>query len=293
MKKRMFITGSGGMVGYYVESIFDDFKLFLTDIEGDYERLDVTDYKGTQKLISQVKPDVVLHLAATTDVDKCEEDNGWAYKCNRDGTKNVAMACKDCNALMVYISSGSVFSGRLNRPAREADIPDPVNIYGMSKLAGEIEVGSILKRFYIIRTGWMMGGGSSKDKKFIGKIMKRILSGEKNLRIINDRFGSPIYAKDLLMGIKRLLFMDNSGIYHMVNSRSHRCSRYDIALAIKAILKKEDLKIVPVSFGEFSLFAPRSYSEELENFRLKQENLNFMRSWKDALGEYLTEDWDL
>lgn len=291
--KKLFITGSGGMVGHYAKHVFDDFDLMLTDIEGDYERLDVTDDRETEKLISQVRPDIVLHLAAATDVDRCEEDRTWAYKCNRDGTRNVAMACKNCNAIMVYISSGSVFSGKLNRPARESDIPDPVNIYGMSKLAGEREVISILKRFYIVRAGWMMGGGIGKDKKFIGKIMKKILSGEKNLRVINDRFGSPIYAKDLLAGIKRLLSINGYGIYHMVNGNEHRCSRYDITIALKEILKMKDLDVQAFSFDEFTLFAPRSYSEELENFRLEQEGLNFMRPWKDALREYLVEGWGL
>ena len=163
---KIFVTGSSGMVGCYVEHVFNDFDLILTDIAGDCAKLDVRDAKKTEMLISETKPDIVLHLAAMTDVDKCEKDMDLAYECNRIGARNVAIACKKCNATMIYISSGSVFSGRLNKPARETDITDPVNVYGMSKLAGETEVSSILEKFYIIRAGWMMGGGIDKDKKF-------------------------------------------------------------------------------------------------------------------------------
>ena len=267
--------------------------MILTDLEGDHIKLDVGDYKATRKLIMEAKPDIILHLAAATDVDRCEKDKSWAYTCNMEGTKNVAMVAKDCKAFMVYMSTGSVFSGKLNRPARETDIADPVNIYGASKFAGEKEVGSILKDFLIVRAGWVMGGGPAKDKKFVGKIMEKILSGERVLKVINDKFGSPIYAKDLLKGIKELLSLNKYGIYHMVNENAHRCSRYDITKAIKEILKKEGLNIEPVSSDAFSLLAPRALSEELDNFKLKQMGLDFMRPWEAALEEYLKEDWGL
>ena len=293
MKKKMLVTGSGGMVGHYVKSVFGDFDLILTDMVGDYLKLDVTDRKEALALIAKAKPDIVLHLAAATDVDRCQSDKAWAYKQNREGTKNVCLACKRCDATMVYMSSGSVFSGKLNRPARETDAPDPVNEYGVSKLAGEKEVSSSLKKFYITRAGWMMGGGPGKDKKFIGKIMQKIFAGENNLSIINDKFGSPTYAKDLLMGIKKLLGMNIFGIYHIVNKDSDKCSRYDMTMAIKRILKRDDLRVNPASSESFKLSAPRALSEGLESFRLKQIGLDFMRPWQDALAEYLKEDWGL
>ena len=236
---------------------------------------------------------MVLHLAALTDVDKCERERESAYKCNRDGARNVAAACKEIDAEMIYISSGSVFSGCLGRPARETDRPDPVNLYGKSKLAGEKEVSSILKKHYIIRAGWMMGGGPGKDKKFTGKIMKKILEGENRLKIVDDKFGSPVYAKDLLMGIQKLLSIGAGyGLYHMVNKTGRgECSRYDMTVAIKEILKSPGLRIEPVSSDEFDLPAPRARSEAIENYRLKKMGLGIMKPWKDALARYLIDEW--
>lgn len=280
------------MVGHYAKKVFCDFDLISSDIMGSFEMLDVTDPIASRRVISKTKPHTVLHLAALTDVDKCEREKELAYKCNRDGARNIALACKEIDAEMVYISSGSVFSGALGRPARETDAPDPVNVYGKSKLAGEREVSSILKKHYIIRAGWMIGGGPDKDKKFVGKIMKKILEGEKNLKIINDKFGTPVYAQDLLAGIKELLNRKGShGLYHMVNENGKECSRYGITVSIKEILKKHDLKIEPVSSGLFNLSAPRARSEALENYRLKELGLGIMRPWKDALSEYLKVEW--
>ena len=207
MKKKILITGSGGMVGHYVEPVFKGFDLVFTDIVGNCKKLDVRNKKATKKMILEIMPDIVLHLAAAIDVDRCEKDKTWAYECNRDGTRNVAMACKSCNATLIYLSSGSVFSGNLNRPARE----------------------------------------------------------------------------------KEFLPFKKYGIYHMVNGDG--CSRYDIIIAIRTILNLENLKVDPISSSEFTLSAPRSRSEELENFRLKKMGLNLTRSWKDALKEYLVEEW--
>ena len=292
MKKKLLVTGANGMVGHYVKNAFADFDLIFSDITGDNKRLDVTDENMTMQFIGELKPHLVLHLAALTDVDRCQRDEGLAYKCNQSGTRNVALACKEIDAEMIYISSGSVFSGSLGRPAKETDIPDPVNTYGKSKLAGEAEVSSILRKYYIIRAGWMIGGGPDKDKKFVGKIMKKILDGEKHLKIINDKFGSPVYAKDLIAGLVALLQIDNSyGLYHMVNANEGESSRYDITVAIKDILKNDSLGIEPVSSDAFNLSAPRARSEALENCKLKKMKLEIMKPWQDALSRYLNEEW--
>lgn len=293
MKRKIFVTGSGGMVGHYIESVFAGYDLVLTDVSSGYINLDVTDEKATRELMEKHRPDILLHLAAATDVDRCERDALWAHRCNVDGTRNVALACRDTGVMMIYMSSGSVFSGRLHRPARETDEPDPVNVYGKSKLAGENEVKLLLKDYLIVRAGWMLGGGVEKDKKFVGKIMKRILGGDKHLKVINDKFGSPVYAKDLLKGIKVLLDQEMRGIYHMANQNSGRCSRYEIMLAIKEILGLDDFKVEPVTSAAFNLSAPRALSEELENFRLTQMGLGIMRPWREALEDYLLTDWRL
>lgn len=291
MKKKILVTGSGGMVGSYLGEVFSDFDLFLTDIARGYIGLDVRDIKKTKKIIKEIKPHIIFHMAAATDVDRCDKDKKWAYDCNREGTKNVALAAKEEGSFMFYISSGSVFSGKRNEPAKETDRPDPINTYGLSKLAGEKEVENLVKKYCIIRTGWMMGGGPEKDKKFVGKIMKKITSGEETLYVTNDRFGSPIYARDLLIGIKKLLNLGKTGFYHMVNEGTCGCSRYDIAQEIKNIMKFKNLEIKPISTRDFKLYAERSLSEELDNYRLKEEGMDLMRPWKTALLEYLNKEW--
>ena len=133
----------------------------------------------------------------------------------------------------------------------------------------------------------MMGGGR-KDVKFVGKIAQKILSGEKQLKVVNDRFGSPTYAKDLVGGIQRLLDSSKEGIYHLVNGWG--CHRYDMALEIRRILNKE-VEILPVSSSHFSLDANRATSEEIMNQRLITEGDNWMRGWKEALEDYLLNDY--
>jgi len=163
-----------------------------------------------------------------------------------------------------------------------------MNVYGNSKLRGAQILASLLNRFYIVRAGWMIGG-SRKDKKFVGKIMRKIVGGEKHLRVVDDKFGNPTYAKDLLQGIRRLLNTDYYGLYHMVNTGM--VSRYQIALAIRDILARPDIEIEPVSSAFFPLPAPRARSEAMRNYKLDLLGLNYMRPWQAALREYLETEF--
>jgi len=133
----------------------------------------------------------------------------------------------------------------------------------------------------------MIGGGNN-DKKFVGKITQKIMSGEKNIKVVNDKFGSITYAKDLLYGIKNLINTEKFGIYHMTNGGMY--SRYDIAMEIVNILGKDNIILTSVSSDEFSLPASRGYSEALENHRLNLMGLNYMRPWKEALKEYVKKE---
>ena len=285
--KRLLVTGAGGMVGSYVREVFSDFNLILTDIIDGYLYLDVADKDVVYKVMRENRADYVLHLAAATDVDKCETEPESGIKVNSYGTKNVAGVCGDLDIPMVYISTGAVFGGEKQAPYIETDDPCPTNKYGASKYEGEKEVRSLLDRFYIVRASWMIGGGKN-DKKFVGKIMRKVMSGEKNLKVVNDKFGSITYAKDLLKGIRELIKTDKYGIYHMTNEGV--CSRYDIALEMLNMLARTDVKITPVPSGEFPLLAPRGRSEALENHKLTMMGLNRMQPWKEALGKYIEEE---
>lgn len=286
-EKMILVTGSAGMVGSYAQEAFSDYNLMLTDIVDGYLYLDVQDRSAVFELINSKKPDYVCHLAAATDVDRCELEPDWAFRVNAEGTRNIALACKESGITMIYISTGAVFSGEKKTPYRENDHISPSNKYGVSKHEGEKIVQSLLNRFYIIRASWMIGGGCI-DKKFVGKVMHKIMLGEKNIKVVNDKFGSITYAKDLLYGIRELIKTDKCGTYHMTNGGM--CSRYDIAKEIVNILGKSEVEIIPVSSDEFPLPAPRGYSEALENYRLNLMGLNHMSPWKEALKEYIKEE---
>ena len=286
-EKCILVTGAGGMVGSYVSQVFSGFNLILTDIVDGYIYLDVENRGSIQKLIESKKPDYVLHLAAATDVDRCETEPEWANHVNAEGTRNIALACKDFNIPMVYISTGAVFDGNKETPYIETDEVSPSNKYGFSKYEGEKIVRSLLDRFYIVRASWMIGGGKA-DKKFVGKVTQKIMSGEKRIKVVNDKFGSITYAKDLLRGIKELIRTGKFGVYHMTNEGMY--SRCDIAREMVNILGKSDVEIAPVGSDKFPLPAPRGRSEALENHNLRLLGLNRMRSWKEALKEYMTQE---
>ncbi len=281
---RILVTGAFGMVGSYAQSVFSDAKCILTDRHS----LNICKKDEVLRLFEQLKPDIVLHLAAATDVDKCELEPDWAFQVNVSGSENVAVACKLNNAVLVFLSSGAVFDGTKPQPYIESDKVSPVNVYGKTKAEAEKIIASVLKSYYIIRAGWIVGGGK-KDIKFVGKVIAKMRESNR-LKAVDDKFGSLTYAKDLLSGIKSLIRIKPFGLYHMVNPGM--VSRYDIALEIKNILSLDDIEISPVSSGFFPMPAPRGRSEALENVRLSQVGLDLMRNWKDALRDYLLNDYE-
>jgi len=283
----IFVTGANGMVGSYLEEVFKKEELYLTDFNVDSKTakinfLDIRDPEAVKKEIKKVRPQFVLHLAAKTDVDKCEIEVDDAYLTNVIGTQNISLACQDLDAIMIYISTAGVFGGDKIEPYTEFDHPNPVNVYGRTKLEGEKIVQSLLNKYYIVRAGWMMGG-REKDKKFVGKIVQLFKEKDKILAV-NDKIGSPTYAHDLLEGIKKLISTNYFGLYHMTNRGV--CSRYDVAVEIGRILKKK-IPVEPVSSALFPLPAPRARSEAMRNYKLELLGIVKMRTWQEALKEYL------
>lgn len=282
--RKILVTGAGGMVGSYVPAVFASHEIILTDIVAGFDYLDVHDPQKVMDSIRSHRPDLVLHLAAATDVDRCEQEPDWAYHTNAVGTQNVALACQAHDIPLVYISTAGVFWGDKPEPYIEFDTPNPANVYGRSKLAGEQIVSFLLQRYYIVRAGWMIGG-REKDKKFVGKIARLMCEGENPLRIVKDKSGSPTYAKDLLEGIRCLVETEYYGLYHMVN-RGYG-TRYDIAIVLREALNRPDITILPISSDDFPLPAPRAASEAMRNLKLQLLGLDQMRPWQDALREYV------
>ncbi len=277
----LLVTGSNGMVGSYINEVFCDEEKVLTDLPG----LDVTDKEKVFAVMSKHKPDFVLHLAAETDLGRCETDPDHAYSVNTMGTQNVALACMEYGATMIYLSTGQVFTGEARKVHTEFDVPSPLNIYGRSKYEGEKLVQQLLKKYYIFRAGWMFGGGPSKDKKFAGKILE-LCATKKELQVVDDKFGPPTFARDVLKGVKKLMRENNYGLYHLVNGGC--ATRYDFAKEIVKNLNKH-IVVKPISSNQFPLLAPRPQSTAMKNYKLQLLGIDPMRNWQEALKEYINE----
>ncbi|HEV8141530.1 MAG TPA: dTDP-4-dehydrorhamnose reductase [Methylomirabilota bacterium] len=284
--KRLLVTGAAGMVGAYVADVFHDWQVVLTDIVGDVERLDVRDPDDVRRAVARTAPDAVLHLAAETDVDACEREPDRAHLTNALGTRYVAAACQAADVPLVYVSTAGVFSGDKSEPYVESDVPRPLNRYATAKLAGEIAVTALVARHIIVRAGWMIGGGV-RDKKFVGKVTELIATGRSPLRAVNDAWGSPTHAKDLLVTVARLVDAGHGGLYHVANAGS--ATRYDVALVVRAALRKEDVEVVPVASTDFPQTAPRPRSEAVRCRALEALGMP-LRPWREAVTEYVTQE---
>lgn len=261
------------MVGSYV-----DFG-----VKTDRTTLDVTDLKAVLAFVKNLKPKIILHLAALTDLKDGEKNPQNAYMINTIGTYNMAMAARAVKAKLVYVSTTGVFDGLKKKPYIERDIPNPQDHYGHSKYAGELIVQSMLKDFIIARTCWVFGGGSDIDKKFVAKIINQLNSPETTeIKALNDTAGSPTYAKDLVETLKKLIAKNAKGIFHLTNKGS--CSRYDIAKTIVETLKPS-VKVIGV---KSDYFGPETRHIANES---SASRLNNMRPWREALLEYLRTEW--
>ncbi len=280
----ILVTGANGMVGSYFHSLAAEFNepLELTDID----TLDVRDLERVQHRIAAREYSAVIHLAAETDVDRCEVEPDHAYKTNAIGTHNIALACQTSGTVLLYTSTAGVFGGDgAMGPFTENDPPCPANIYGASKLAGERHVERLLSRYFIVRAGWMMGG-NTKDKKFVSKILAQLKAGKREISAVDDKVGSPTFARELVLGIRDLLHSQRFGLFHMTNQGV--CTRYDLARRIVEFVGS-GARVIPVKSTQFPLAAPRANSEAMRNYNLELMAMDQMSAWQDALDAYLRE----
>jgi dTDP-4-dehydrorhamnose reductase len=279
--KRVLVTGAKGMLGVDLCSIFArHFDLRAVDVD----EMDVCRADSVFDTFDSFKPDLVIHLAALTDVDVCEKDPNLAYQVNAIGSQLIALACQKHNAELVYLSSVSVFGGEKHEAYTEFDTPYPVSHYSRSKYQGELIVQSLLHRYYIVRAGWMFGGGM-RDKKFVARIIE-LARAKPMLQIVNDKFGSPTYTGDIANGILQLINTGWYGAYNMVNTGAP-ASRYEVAQKILEYANITSCELQPVSSAQFPLSAPRPRMEAARNLRLELLGLTLMRSWLEALREYI------
>ncbi|NQT66541.1 MAG: dTDP-4-dehydrorhamnose reductase [Actinobacteria bacterium] len=289
MRLKVLMTGGNGMLADALYPLLcqNGYNVYMTDINGIDNKvifkMDIRDKKEIDRIAIKFKPNIIMHLAAETNVDKCELSPDHAYNTNAKGTENMALIAKMMGATLVYISTGAVFDGEKSEPYLESDEPNPISVYGKSKFEGEKIVTSLTNNYFIFRAGWMIGG-YEKDKKFVEKIVE--LAKIKNeIHVVTDKFGSPTFTKDFSKNILTVISTKNYGLFHMVNEGC--CSRFDIAKKIIEYLERKDVVIKPVTSDAFPLPAPRGRSEMLINRKLNLLGLNNMRPWQDALKEYI------
>ena len=291
MKKKIYIAGSGGMLGEAFYRVFkDDFEIKCTDKdvnESWLSFLDFRDLEAYKKDVYNFKPDYLFHLGAYTDLEFCEQNVDDTYHTNTISAENAVYIANTLNIPLLYISTAGIFDGKKDL-YDDWDIPNPLGHYARSKYMGERYVIENTNRYIICRAGWMMGGGPPKDKKFIGKLVKQLVSGKKELFIVNDKDGTPTFTIDFARNVKLLFEKEYWGLYNLVCKG--QTSRMEVAEELVKILglqKKVKLTEVTSDYFKETYFAQRPPSERLVNKKLELRGVNVMRDWQIALSEYI------
>lgn len=287
---RIYLAGAGGMLGHAVYAEFAARShVIATDIDLTAPWLsvaDVRDYPALRASVLDGRPDVLINLAALTDMELCERDLDNAWRTNAVGAEHVALLAAELEIPHVYISTAGIFDGRQD-VYHDYDTPNPLSVYARSKYAGEVFVARHVRRHYVVRAGWMMGGGPGLDKKFVNKIYSQIAAGRRELFVVDDKQGTPTYTVDFARGLRRLV---ESGLYGIYNQAcSGVCSRFDVAVRFVAALGLADeVKVTRVTSDYFQAeyFAPRPASERLDTLKLRARGLLEMRDWTVCLDEY-------
>lgn len=295
MKKRIFVTGASGLLGTALcRACLSEYEVRGTDLLDpkeslniQFHKLDITEKNKTRSLMTQARPDIVIHAAAYTDVDACEKEEEKAFAINADGTQNVAAGAKEAGAIFYYISTDFVFDGTKKSPYTEQDIPNPVNIYGASKLKGERLAAGIADNCVIIRSSWMFG---KYGRNFVESMLKKAET-EKQICVVKDQVGSPTYAPDLAQAIialiKKIKNKTDYGIYHVTNAGI--TSWYDYAKSILLSSGIAGVDIKPITSDELARPAKRPKMSALNNSKYEKLTGHRMRNYNEALKEYLSE----
>ncbi|MCD8338280.1 MAG: dTDP-4-dehydrorhamnose reductase [Lachnospiraceae bacterium] len=307
---RILVTGVGGQLGHDVmnelaargqEGIGSDVAPTYSGIADGtavtrmpYVQMDITDGEAVTRILSEIKPDAVIHCAAWTAVDLAEDDDKVAKvrAVNAGGTQNIANTCKVLDAKMLYISTDYVFDGMGETPW-DPDCKDykPLNVYGQTKLEGELAVSGTLERYFIVRIAWVFG---VNGKNFI-RTMLNIGKNHDTLRVVDDQIGTPTYTDDLARLLADMIETEKYGYYHATNEGGY-ISWYEFAVEIfrqAAALGREEydashLQVLPVTTAEYGESkAKRPYNSRLDKSKLRANGFEPLPVWQDALARYL------
>ena len=300
---KVFVTGVGGQLGHDCvnEIIKRGYEAVGSDIHETYSgvadgsavttapyvSLDITDAEAVSTTIDRIKPDVIIHCAAWTNVDGAEDESkkSLVHSINSTGTENIAKAAKSIDAKMVYISTDYVFNGQGTEPWKPDDTNyAPLNYYGQTKLEGEQAVSSILTKFFIVRIAWVFG---LNGKNFI-KTMINVGKTHDTVRVVNDQIGTPTYTLDLARLLVDMIETDKYGYYHATNEGGY-ISWYDFCVEFYKQYGLET-KVEPVSTEEYGLSkAARPFNSRLNKSKLVEAGFTPLPTWQDAVSRYLKE----
>lgn len=303
MNVRFFVTGVGGQLGHDVmnellkrghEGVSSDIQTAYSGIidnspvsKAPYIPLDIADADAVERVVTAVNPDAVIHCAAWTAVDLAEnaENQEKVRAINADGTQNIANVCKKLNCKMTYISTDYVFDGQGTTPWKP-DCKDykPLNVYGQTKLEGELAVSRTLDKYFIVRIAWVFG---LNGKNFI-KTMLNVGKTHDTVRVVNDQIGTPTYTLDLARLLIDMNETDKYGYYHATNEGGY-ISWYDFT---KEIYRQAGYttQVVPVTTAEYGLSkAARPFNSRLDKSKLVEAGFTPLPTWQDALHRYLQE----
>lgn len=300
---KAFVTGVAGQLGHDVmnelakrgfEGVGSDIAPQYSGVQDGtdvtrmpYVSLDITDAQAVEDALNQIHPDVVIHCAAWTAVDLAEDDDKVekVRAVNAGGTQNIANACKKLSCKMIYISTDYVFNGQGTEPwTPDCKEYEPLNVYGQTKLEGELAVSNTLEKYFIVRIAWVFG---VNGKNFI-KTMLNVGKKYDTIRVVNDQIGTPTYTYDLARLLVDMALTDKYGYYHATNEGGY-ISWYDFACEIFSQAGYET-KVLPVTTEEYGLSkAARPFNSRLDKNKLKEVGFERLPTWQDALSRYLKE----
>jgi dTDP-4-dehydrorhamnose reductase len=275
---KILLTGAKGMLGTDIAARLTALNINFLGIDKD--ELDITDKSAVYDFITQYKPTAVIHCAAYTAVDKAESEPELCMNINAIGTENIAKACREINAAMLYISTDYVFNGEGDLPFEIDSLKSPLSVYGKSKLAGEEAVLQYLNKHYIVRISWVFGhhGGN-----FV-KTMLRLAETKTEINVVNDQIGSPTFTEDLVVLLCDIIQTDKYGIYHATNEGY--CSWAEFAQEIMRVSGKS-CKINPITTEQYPTPAKRPRNSRLSKKSLDLRGFTRLPRWEAALERYL------
>lgn len=278
---KILVTGAEGQLGYDV--VREGEKRGLTMVGSDVGDCDLRDEVGVKNLLNRVGPDVVIHCAAYTAVDKAESERELCYDVNVNGTKHVAQAARGVGAKLIYLSTDYVFDGAGEQPHKVTETKSPVNYYGMTKSLGEDMVSSLMDRFFIVRISWVFGNHGNNFVKTMARLGREMAE----ISVVSDQIGAPTYTADLAPLLLQMAMTEKYGIYHAANSGF--CSWYDFA---KAIISVYGLSAVvkPIATENYPTAAVRPQNSRLDQHKLMESGFSLLPAWEDALKRF-SEKW--